>query len=408
MAYNPTDDLLLDWVVLRFLRRCSAMREEERRSTRRFWVHPIVAERPRRGHFMNLYADLRQHPDKFHNYVRMTVTSFDRLLADLRSGLRFQDTNMRRSVTPEERLIVTLRFLATGNSFASLHYEFLLGVSTISMIVRLTCEVIWKRLRPAVMPVPTAEDWIRISDGFLDSAQFPNCIGALDGKHIRVKKPAHSGSQFFNYKQYFSVVLLALADSDYKFIIVDIGAYGSSADAAVFRASRMGERLRSNQLTLPEPRCLPGSTGPPAPFVIVADEGFGLSRHVLRPFPRRGLDERRRIFNYRLTRARRYVECAFGILCSKWRVLHSSIQMDPDNVKKVVQACVILHNFVRIHDGASDGDVEGQHPTASIPLDNTLQGRPGVAGLFVREQFASYFVSAEGVVPWQMDAISGR
>ncbi|XP_071995514.1 uncharacterized protein [Engystomops pustulosus] len=408
MSYNRTDDLLLDWALVTLLQTCSAMLAEEPRRTRRFWVHPIVAQRPRRGHFRNLYADLRQHPDKFHNYVRMTVTSFDRLLAHLRSGLRFQDTNMRRSVTPEERLIVTLRFLATGNSFASLHYEFLLGVSTISMIVRTTCEVIWERLRAAVMPEPTAEDWIRISDGFQESAQFPNCIGALDGKHIRVKKPAHSGSQFFNYKQYFSVVLLALADSDYKFIIVDIGAYGSSADAAVFRASRMGDRLRSNQLALPEPRCLPGSTGPPAPFVIVADEGFGLSRHVLRPFPWRGLDERRRIFNYRLTRARRYVECAFGILSSKWRVLHSSIQMDPDNVKKVVQACVILHNFVRIHDGASDGDLEGQHPTASIPLDNTLQGRPGAAGLFVREQFASYFVSSEGAVPWQMDAISRR
>ncbi|XP_075707214.1 uncharacterized protein LOC142741765 [Rhinoderma darwinii] len=151
-----------------------------------------------------LYSDLRQHPDKFLSYCRMSVQSFDRLLADLRPGLIFQDTTMRRCISPEERLIVTLRFLATGNSFASLHFQFLLGCSTISKIVKLTCEVIWQQLRAAVMPKPKPEDWIRIADGFFQSAQFPNCVGALDGKHIRVKKPAHSGSQYFNYKQFFS------------------------------------------------------------------------------------------------------------------------------------------------------------------------------------------------------------
>ncbi|XP_040278182.1 uncharacterized protein LOC120993776 [Bufo bufo] len=216
----------------------------------------------------------------------MSVSTFDRLLESLRPGLIFQNINMRRSISPEERLIVTLRFLATGNSFASLHFEFLLGISTISTIVPHTCKVIWERLREMVMPEPRVQDWLRIAHRFEQCAQFPNCIGALDGKHIRVKKPAHSGSRFFNYKQYFSVVLLALVDSDYKFIIVDIGAYGSTSDARIFRASRMGERLQSNQLDLPQPRRLSGSAGRPAPFVIVADEGFALTPHVMRPFPK--------------------------------------------------------------------------------------------------------------------------
>ncbi|XP_075711692.1 uncharacterized protein LOC142748488 [Rhinoderma darwinii] len=364
MPYTLADHALLDWLIYRRFRQQAMLDEEPLRKRRRYWVHPIVSQRPRKGHFHTLYDDLRQHPEKFHNFCRMSISSFDCLLSDLGPGITLQDTNMRQCISPEERLIVTLRFLATGNSFASLHFEFLLGCSTISQIIRLTCEVIWQRLRAAVMPQPKAEDWLRIAEGFYQSAQFPNCVGALDGKHIRVQKPPHSGCLYFNYKQYFSVVLLALADSDYRFVIVDIGAYGSSSDAGIFRASKMGERLQSNQLALPEPRQLPGSTGPPAPFVIVADEGFGLSLHVLRPFPQRGLDERRHVFNYRLTRSRRYVECAFGILSSKWRVFQSPLQMDPQNVMLVIQTSVILHNFCRLHESMQDIDLE-QFPTTS-------------------------------------------
>ncbi|XP_044133116.1 protein ANTAGONIST OF LIKE HETEROCHROMATIN PROTEIN 1-like [Bufo gargarizans] len=220
------------------------MLEEEPRRTR---VHPIFAQRAVKGQFLTMYADLREHPDKFVCYCQMSIPTFDLLLGELRPGLTFMNTNMRRCVSAEERLIITLRFLATGNSFASLHFEFGMGTSTISGIVRATCATMWLRLRAAVLPQPTRQQWLQIAQGFQDRAQFPNCIGALDGKHIQVKKPPNSGPRFYNYKQFFSVVLLALADTNYRFIIVDIGAYGSSADARIFWASRMGRWLQSNQ-----------------------------------------------------------------------------------------------------------------------------------------------------------------
>ncbi|XP_044142903.1 putative nuclease HARBI1 [Bufo gargarizans] len=405
MADDSEEEVLLHWLISRRWGQRSIPLDDEPSRRRRLWVHPIVSQRYRKGHFHTFYADLRQHPEKFFAFCRMSVSTFDCLLSSLRTALTFMDTNMRRSITPEERLIVTLRFLATGNSFASLHFEFLLGTSTISRIVHHTCHVIWQQLRDTVMPQPKADDWFRIAEGFNFAAQFPNCIGAMDGKHIRVKKPPHSGSRFF--KQYFSVVVMAVADSNYRFIMVDIGTYGSTADARVFSASRMGERLRANLLALPESRRLAGYSGPPAPFVIVADEGFALTHHVMRPFPKRGLDLRGRIFNYRLTRARRYVECAFGILSSKWRVFLSSIQMDPENATLVIQACVVLHNFTRIHEASSSVDME-EFPTSSVlGLDRTLQRRPGTAGIAVRELYADYFFSPEGSLPWQMDAIRG-
>lgn len=71
------------------------------------------------------------------------------------------------------------------------------------------------------MSKPKKEDWERIAIEFESRANFPNCIGALDGKHIRVVNSDGSGSQFFNYKHYFSlVILLALVDANYCFTIL--------------------------------------------------------------------------------------------------------------------------------------------------------------------------------------------
>ena len=117
------------------------------------------------------------------------------------------------------------RYLATGNSLISLHYEYLLGATTVREIVRDTCDAIWERLKPAYMSARDKNDWIRTADEFYERTNFPNCIGVVDGKHIRIRKPNESGSQFFNYKNFFSAVLMAVANADYFFISVEVGAY---------------------------------------------------------------------------------------------------------------------------------------------------------------------------------------
>ncbi|XP_066450806.1 uncharacterized protein [Eleutherodactylus coqui] len=300
------------------------------------------------------------------------------------------------------------RFLATGNSYASQHSQFLIGRSTIGGIVRETCDVLWQCLVPLVMAPPSRQDWLDVAEGFMSAAQFPNCIGALDGKHIHVLKPPNLGSQYFNYQQFFSVVLLAVADSNYRFLLVDIGAFGSAGDARIFSTSRMGRRMREQQLSIPEPQALPGSSGTAAPFVFVADEAFGLSNYVMRPFARRNIDTRRQAFNYRLTRAQRYVECAFGILANRWRVLLSTIQLAPENVSAVIRACVVLHNFCRRHDTV----LNVPHPLPTAFGGNVLEeavqhGRPAQSAVLVRDLFMAYFLSPQGALPWQLEHARG-
>ncbi|KAM4045383.1 uncharacterized protein ACNLHF_009211 [Anomaloglossus baeobatrachus] len=357
----------------------------------RLWVHPLIMMRPMHGNFHTLFLELRHYPDKFFSYCRLTVESFDYLLNILRPHLQHQDTWMRLSISPEERFMATLRFLATGQSFSALHFDFLLGRSTIAVIVRHTCDMIWQHLKEEMMPQPNRQDWLKISKGFKDCVDFPNCIGALDGKHFRVKKPPNSGSRYFNFHKFFSVVILALVDTDYRFIYAGIGAYGSASDARIFRSSRLAQWLQENSLLIPPPVALPGTSGPLAPYVMVADAGFALSKHVMRPYPRRSIDDRKQYFNYRLTKARRYVECSFGILSNKWRIYQTTIQLQPNSVKSVIKATIVFHNFCRIHEGGPYVDDEFQINHDVNPTGEPMSHNSVTSGLQIRNLFTDYF-----------------
>ena len=81
----------------------------------------------------------------------------------------------------------------------------------------------------------TSDEWKRISDNFEDIWNFPNCLGAIDGKHIVLQAPINSASNFYNYKSHFSIVLMAAVDADYNFTFVDIGCQGRISDGGVFK-----------------------------------------------------------------------------------------------------------------------------------------------------------------------------
>lgn len=101
-----------------------------------------------------------------------------------------------------------------------------MGKSTIYKIISEVCQAIWLALQPIVLPTLNSEEWKKISKDFFLKWQFPNCIGALDGRHMEIQAPPYSGSQFYNYKGYFSIVLMAMCDANHKFTWVDIGQFG--------------------------------------------------------------------------------------------------------------------------------------------------------------------------------------
>jgi len=90
-------------------------------------------------------------------------------------------------------------------------------------------------------------EWLDVAQAFNDKWQLPHCVGSIDGKHVEIIKPAHSGSAYINYKGYFSIVLLAVVDADF-----DVGAEGRFSDGGVFAHSSLSLALENNSLNLPE------------------------------------------------------------------------------------------------------------------------------------------------------------
>lgn len=86
-------------------------------------------------------------------------------------------------------------------------------------------------------------------------------LGSLDGKHIRCRRPANSGSAFFNYKGFYSVVLFACVDAEYKFMYVNVGSDGRASDSTIWKNSKFREALESpdNPLCIPAPREIEGN-----------------------------------------------------------------------------------------------------------------------------------------------------
>nr|XP_023011716.1 uncharacterized protein LOC111502002 isoform X2 [Leptinotarsa decemlineata] len=237
------------------------------------------------------------------------------------------DTNMRECVSAEERILITLRYLATGETFMSVSLYFARGESTVRKIIKESTEIIWNALKDIYMTIPTREQFKHIADRFELLWNLPNCIGALDGKHIRIEKFPNT------------------------------------------------------------------------------DEAFPLSRNLLRPYSSRPLDNVKRIFNYRLNRGSKTIECEFGMAAEKFAVLNGPIRCrDPTTVNNIIRAPSILHNFVRKGEGIQyypQGEIYEivEKPNNIETQDLVIHEASSVTNL--RNYLANYFLSPRTCLPWQ-------
>ena len=345
--------------------------------------------------------------------LRMPIETYNDLLERVRPNITLRDTHFRRAITADERLALTIRYLALGDNTLSLSQQFRVGYCSVGRIVRHTCQAIYDSLRDEYLHCPsTREEWEAIALGFERRWNLVRCVGALDGKHVRIVKPPNSGSAYYNYKKFFSIVLMAAVDFNYEFMWVEVGSEGSASDSTIWRQSSLLRALNdpANPLQLPPAAHVAGLTRPLRPF-FVADDAFALTPSLMKPFGQTNMTVRQRIFNYRISRARMVVENAFGILSTRFRIFRREIEMRPRNAEIVVLASCVLHNFLRRSCG------ENYMPRAAIdhedqeyeriagqwreeePLVSTADQRAYNATKHakeIREDLANFFISPAG------------
>lgn len=205
---------------------------------------------------------------------------------------------------------------------------------------------------------------------------------------------------------------MGYSDAYQKFIMVDIGASGRQSDGGVLNNGEIGIRLKNNELNLPPPEPLtPG--GVKLPYVMVGDEAFALSNFMMRPYPRSSeskskSNRKKRVFNYRLSRARTIVGAAFGTLTSVWQVFRGTMKTSLSTTIQAIKARVCLHNFTLIYESKRKRrerlaeirkDISDD---ALIHIPDINDFNPSAAAKEIREHFANYFMK-EGKVDFQWE-----
>ncbi|KAG8239714.1 hypothetical protein J437_LFUL019072, partial [Ladona fulva] len=387
-------------------------KSEQKRSC---WVKPWIMQQSEFSACSMLAKELRiEDPLQFRNFVRMSSQQLQLMVELLGPIIGKKDTKFRTAISVHDRVMVTLRFLASGDSYNSLQYLFRIPTCTIGSKGTIVQKY-------EVFP-DTREEWQRHAEAFNVQWNFPHCLGALDGKHIVIQAPANGGSHYFNYKGTHSIVLLGVANANYQFTYIDVRCNGRVSDGGVFQNCSLYDLLENGSASLPDHEPLPGRNMP-VPHFFVADDAFAIRSYILKPYPFRDQPAPNRIFNYKLSRARRIVENAFGIMANKFRVLRKPINLSADITANIVLAVCALHNFLlSTRDSRENyltpGVADSEHPeTHEIIPGNWREDSTSGNSFFslergkrdnyttsqrdVREEFKEYFMTPSGEVAWQ-------
>ena len=314
----------------------------------------------------NNYSD-----DRFKKTFRISRNTFMYILEKVRHKLTKQIV-AELPVSPEQRLGIFLYRCGRGDYHYSIAEMTGLGVSTVCCIVsdvaNAIVETLWKSEVTTYMPKSEIEFYQKISE-MEQLWQFPCCWGAIDGCHIPIKCPPgglQSCKEYHNFKNFYSIVLMAMVDAKYRFTWGSCGFPGNSHDSVILQSTDLWEQLQEKEYL---PNIAKQINGIEVPPLILADSAFQLKSWLMKPYTNSKLTEKERYFNYRLSRARMITECAYGQLKGRWRILMRKCESLPEEVKIITLACMVLHNIC-----ISKGDVLPR--TLDITIDpNTNQRR---------------------------------
>lgn len=386
-----------------------------RRVVRTVWTREWLLRRELFGDYENLLWELHREDSKgFKAFIRITPEFFREMVEKIRPLVRKKTTKWRKPLPVGLKLAVTLRFLATGNSYSSLQFSFRTSKSAISLFVPVVCQALIDVYKQEALQCPTTPDgWKKIADAFSRKWNYHNCLGALDGKHVAMRKPVGGGSLYFNYKKFHSIILMALADAHYRFLYVDIGAEGGAGDAGTWWRCSLHNAIENGRIRFPAAETIPNDDNP-IPYHIVADDAFALKTWLMKPFSHLTQIHHERVYSYRLSRARRVVENAFGILQMRWRVFSTTMLLRPRVVRVVTLCACVLHNLLLTHQPVPPHHLDREDNNREvIPgawreqpnlMENLLaeQARnPTREAKALRNYLGYYYASPAGSVPWQ-------
>ncbi|XP_014229618.1 protein ALP1-like [Trichogramma pretiosum] len=349
----------------------------------------MTDSRKNRSQYFCYFLHIKGDATRFSNYCRMSIETFNYILSKISDNLLKNWCNFHKEpILPEEQFVITLRLLCTGMSYSDIEHTFGISQSEAGTIFGDVVTEIWYTLGPIHMPQPNMDILFETAIEFQNLWSIPHCVGTLDVCHMRIKKPAHSNSLYFNYKKFHSITLQALVDANLRFISIDVGGFGSQHDANTFRNSTLFKGLKWNVVKLPPDEECFGIRTPVLPYFIIADGAYPLSRNLIKPYSGNDLEPHQTVFNRRISRARMTVERAFGRLKRKWHIFETPIEQDLEKAVLIIQAACVLHNIIIEKNIGKEMSYDPSYDEGYIPQYEPLTGD----GQWVRDALLSFFL----------------
>ena len=318
---------------------------------------------------LNQYAD-----NIWREHFRISRHTFQFVCNLVGPHLLRQDTNMRRAIPVEKRVAVALWRLATGNSYRTTGLVFGIRRCTALKLKDEFCSALLMTANNFIKFPRGEAETRRAIAAFQEISCFPQVVGAIDGSHIPIIAPKNDPNDYYNRKQFHSIVLQGVADAQGRFIHVSTGYAGSIHDARVLRMSSLVNEVEDGRILLSLVTQV--RTGEEIRPLLVADPAYKRTNWCMKPYPEtRFITPSQRDFNKALSSARVVIEQAFGLLKGRWRCLLVKLDESVDKVPLTILACCILHNIcIEVRD---DVDVD--------PQDNEQDVLPPLPGHVNRE-----------------------
>ena len=282
----------------------------------------------------------------FKKTFRVSRETFSFILARIRHALE-RDTVNEEPISPECRLAIGLYRLARGDYYYTIAEMTGLGVSSVcticSEVTRAIVENMWEDCVNKHLPKTPEEFKTKIVD-MEELWQFPYCWSVVDGCHIPIKCPPgglESCKEYHNFKNFYSIVMMALVDSKCRFIWGTCGFPGNSHDAIIFQSTQLWSDIKEGNFI---PEIAANLNGVLVPPLVVGDSAFPFQPWLMKPYGNAVLTPEQRYCNYRLSRARMVTEECYGQLKGRWRILLRKCEGSKEEVRVATLACMVLHN----------------------------------------------------------------
>ncbi|CAF1487329.1 unnamed protein product [Rotaria sordida] len=323
---------------------------------------------------------------QFKENFRIERSTFSSLLQQIRPHIEKLDTNYRAAIPIEKRLACALYALGSSSEFRTIDHLFGIGKSTAREIFHEFCSVLVNKFFHRFIKFPTTDAEIKETiDGFLIKCGYPLCLGAVDGTHIAIKPPLGFECDYFNYKKYHSIIMLATVNSNLLFTYINIGAPGRCNDSSIYNNCSLSNVIQhpiyQNHFMMINNIMVHSH--------LIADSAFALSSNLMKPYSDRpNMPKTQTLFNYRLSRARCSIERAFDSLKNRFRLLHRKLEHDLNNVINIVKAATIIHNLCIYHGDNIEVDWETL-PVIHKKLSSNVHTNRGID---TREALTEFFV----------------